>query len=154
MPRAGLPDDSASILEVWSVRRQDGHFVHQGIGGDHSVEGVPMDGGKPNQGSLTPAMLQVIFPDLTTDHLRLYFTPFALGVNSAYRSSSWHEGLRKGRSAMPLSSQKALPPFGLKPPRSLRRIFPDAWFRFRHSPDPRSSGFESAPPSFHVPTLS
>ena len=46
MPRAGLPDDLASILEVWSVRRQDGHFVHQGIGGDHSVEGVPMDGGK------------------------------------------------------------------------------------------------------------
>jgi hypothetical protein len=40
------PDDLASILMVWSVWSQDGHFVKEGIGCNHSVEGVPMDGGK------------------------------------------------------------------------------------------------------------
>ena len=42
----GLPDDLASILQIWCIRCQYGHFVNQGIGGNHSVKRVPMDRGE------------------------------------------------------------------------------------------------------------
>ena len=41
----GLPDDLASILQIWCIRCQYGHFVNQGIGGNRLLHDVTGDSG-------------------------------------------------------------------------------------------------------------
>jgi hypothetical protein len=80
--RRGLPDDLASILTIWSVGCQDRHFVNQGIGRDHSVEWIAMDGGEFSR-PVDNASFQIQYRDVL--YAGLFFNPHS---SRARRSSS------------------------------------------------------------------